>query len=247
MNKLLLPVLTLIAFSAIFFTSCKKSCDAPAKTNLNLRFYPMSGNEELVYNQEYTVNGRKLRFTRAQFYVSAVNLRKTDNTAATPEMPFALVHALETNYSVGLVDSGNYSFLEFAVGVDSATNHGDPNQWSATHPLYVNGTYSTYWTWSQGYVFIRLEGYVDTTAAATGTANTGFAYHIGNDELLRMIYLPINKYIEGSETTIEIDVDYAKMLEDVDFRTELQNHSGLEEALTLKIADNTTEAFTLRP
>lgn len=236
-----------IAFAAVIFTSCKKSCDAPEKTNLNLRFYPMAGSQELVYNQEYIVNGRKLRFNRAQFYVSSIGLRKANNTAPRPEMPFALVHALETDYSVGLVDTGTYSFLEFAVGVDSANNHGDPNQWSATHPLYVNGTYSTYWTWSQGYVFIRLEGYVDTTAAATGSANTGFAYHIGNDDLLRMISLPINKYIEGSEITIEIDVDYAKMLENVDFRTELQNHSGLEEALTLKIADNTTEAFTLRP
>lgn len=246
MKSLTLKIIAAFALLAVVLPSCKKSCDAPGKSTLKLNFYPFAGSDELVFNQEYIVNGRKLKFTRAQFYVSTIRLKKANNTTSTPEMPFALVHALETNYNTGLIDTGNYSFFEFSIGVDSATNHGDPAQWSATHPLYVNGTYSTYWTWSQGYVFIRLEGYVDASPAGNGNPTTGFSYHIGNDELLRNISLPINRIIEGNENSIEINVDYAKMLEDVDFQTELQTHSGANEPLTLKIADKAAEAITLK-
>jgi hypothetical protein len=207
----------------------------------------MAGNDALVYNQEYTVNGRKLKFTKAQFYVSSVRLLNAESASITPEMPYALVHALETNYSVGAIDAGTYSSLEFAVGVDSAANHGDPTQWGATHPLYVNSLYASYWDWSQGYVFMKLEGYVDTTAAAKGTASTGFAYHIGNDEMLRAISISLNKTIEGSNANIELNVDYAKLLEDVDLKTELQTHSIANEPIAAKIADKAQEAITLRP
>lgn len=207
----------------------------------------MAGNDALVYNQEYTINGRKLKFTNAQFYISAVRLIKADSSSTIPEMTYALVHALETNYSAGSVDPGTYIELEFAVGVDSVSNHSDPTQWGVTHPLYVNSLYASYWDWSQGYVFMKLEGYVDTTAAANGTASTGFAYHLGNDEILRTIALSFNKAIGGNEATIELNVDYAKLLEDVDLRTELQTHSISNEPLAAKIADKAQEAITLRP
>ncbi len=246
MKKSVLSALTLVTLLVIFLSSCKPT-DEPTITNLNIHFYPMVGNDALVYNQEYTINGRKLKFIKAQFYVSDVSLKKTDNTTSTPEMPYALVEALETNYSFGSVDDGTYSGLEFAVGVDSVANHGDPTQWGVTHPLYVNSLYASYWDWSQGYVFMKLEGYVDTTAAANGTASTGFVYHIGNDEMLRTIALSINKTIGGNEDAIELNVDYAKLLEDVDLRTELQTHSTANEPLAAKIANKAQEAITLRP
>jgi len=246
MKKSVLSALTLVTLSVIFLSSCKPT-DEPTITDLSINFYPKVGNDALVYNQEYTVNGRKLKFTKAQFYVSAVRLSKAGSSSTPPEMPYALVQSLETNYDFGTVDAGTYSALEFEIGVDSLANHGDPTQWGATHPLYVNSLYASYWDWSQGYVFMKLEGYVDTSAATNGTASAGFAYHIGNDEMLRAVTISLNKTIEGSNAAIELNVDYAKLLEDVDLQTELQTHSIANEPLAIKIADKTQEAITLRP
>lgn len=222
------------------------SCTYYNETDLSLHLYPMAGNNALVYNQEYSVNGRKLKFTRAQFYISNIKLRKADNSTFAPEMPYILFQSLANDYNNGMVDTGNYAFLDLSVGVDSIANHGDPAQWSTTHPLYIGSEYSTYWTWSQGYVFIRLEGYVDSSPAGNGNADAGFAYHVGNDEFLRNVSIPISKNLQGATSIIELNIDFAKMLEDVDFTTELETHSTNNKPLAEKIANKTPEAITLR-
>jgi len=246
MKKSCFSILSALALAIIYFSACNKPNDADQKSALSLNFYPLVGNQSLVYNQEYTVNGRKLKFTKVQFYVSMVSLKNDVNTAIVPTMPYALVHAAEAAYSAGDIESGHYSVLEFAIGVDSISNHADPAQWGTTHPLYINSLYSSYWDWTHGYVFMKLEGYVDTTTAANGTALTGFAYHIGNDDMLRMISLSINNHITASEAVIELNVDYAKLLENIDFQAELQTHSTGTEAIAEKIADKAQEAITVK-
>ena len=264
-SNLLLPaVFAMLLFS---FSSCKKqgctdplainynsdaadddgSCEYYFQTDLSLHLYPMAGNEALVYNQEYIVNGRKLKFTRAQFYISNIKLRKADNSTAAPAMPYILFQALANDYNNGMVDTGTYAFLDLSVGVDSIANHADPALWGTTHPLYIGSEYSTYWTWTQGYVFIRLEGYVDASPAGDGNADVGFAYHVGNDEFLRNASIPISKNVQGQSSVIELNVDFAKMLEDVDFTTEQETHSTNNKPLAEKIANKAAEAITLRP
>lgn len=265
MNKIFFLFLLLLA-STFSFTSCKQkgctdplatnynsaardddgSCVYPDKSALTLNFFPMAGNLPLIYNQEYTVNGRKLKFTRAQFYVSNIALKKNNNSLVYPEIPYALVQSEANAYSIGLCDTGNYAFLEFSIGVDSIANHGDPAQWNTSHPLYVSSPYATYWTWTQGYVFIRLEGYVDSSPDGNGNATTGFAYHIGNDDLLRYVSLALNKNIVAASSAIDLKVDYAKMLENVDFQTELETHTTNNKPLAQKIADKAAEAFSLK-
>lgn len=257
----------LLIILVLSFSSCKKqgctdpvsinynsdaveddgSCEYYLQTDLSIQLYPMAGNDALVYNQEYTVNGRKLKFTRAQFYISDIRLRKADNSTSAPAMPYILFQSLTNDYNNGMIDTGHYAFLDFSVGVDSAANHADPALWGSTHPLYINSPYASYWDWSQGYVFMKLEGYVDTTASANGIPSTGFAYHTGNDEMLRTVSIPLNKTIEGKESYIELNVDFAKLLEDVDLQTELQTHAGVNDPLSVKIADKMQEAITLRP
>ncbi len=246
MKTSVLSITISLALLLLFITSCKKPNDQPSSTSVNLNFYHLVGNNALVYNQEYTVNGRKLKFTKVQFYVSDIQFKKDDNSYTYPEMRYALVHGVETAYTINKLDTGYYKKIEFAVGVDSAANHADPAQWGATHPLYINSNYASYWDWTQGYVFMKLEGYVDSTAAGNGNPTTGFAYHIGNDDMLRNISLTINKEVQGNDASIELNVDYAKLLENVDFRTELQTHSTGSQALAQKIADKTAEAITIK-
>ncbi len=243
-NSFSILLLSLIV-SASVLQGCKNP-DEPTETSLNLNFYPVAGSTAIAYNQEYIVNGRKLKFTRVQFYISDISLKKQDNTFVDPEMRYSLVHADAVAYNTGNIAVGIYTALDFSVGVDSAANHGDPTQWGTTHPLYVNGINSSYWDWSQGYVFMKLEGYVDTTAAANGTNLTGFAYHIGNDEMLRTVSLSMNKNISGDAAAIDLNIDCAKLLENINFRTELQTHTNGNDSIALKIADKVSEAISIK-
>jgi uncharacterized repeat protein (TIGR04052 family) len=66
----------------------------------------------------------------------------------------------------GRVPEGRYRGLTFKLGVPFAHNHGD----QALAPSPLNLT-SMFWTWRDGYKFLRFEGEAD---------GTGFIFHVGS-------------------------------------------------------------------
>lgn len=260
----LLPVITL---SALILTlpACKKqgctdqtalnydadakeddgSCEYSTETALAIHFNSMVGSENLVYNQEYTVNGRKLKFTRAQFYVSGIHLEKHDGSHLHLEDQYLLVHGGAHEYSIGNVPTGSYHGMSFDIGLDSTANHSDPAIYAADHALSPLDANYSHWTWNSGYIFIRLEGYVDTTAAANGTANAGFAYHVGMDSFRRTAELSFQKDFTGTSSQLELAIDWAKFLEGIDLTTELETHTTNNMSLATVVADNGPDAISV--
>ncbi len=220
------------------------SCTYNAETDVEIHFSSMVGTESLVYNQEYTINGRKVKFTRAQFYVSEIHLHQADGDLVHLEDKYLLVHGEEHAYSIGKVASEHYHGISFSVGLDSAANHSDPSTYAADHALSSLDPNYTHWNWNSGYVFIRLEGYVDTTAAANGDADFGFFYHVGFDEFKRDIDLDISQDLVGSTAEIGLEIDFAKFFLGVDMRTENSTHSMDNMMLAEKIADNADDAIS---
>ena len=113
------------------------------------------------------------------------------------------------------VPAGDYTQLEFQIGLPPEVNHADIARWPATHPLnpLVNGLH---WSWQGGYVFAALEGRWSDVAAARATPGRGedprgFSYHLATDARRMAVRFRADFHIEG-DTTIALAVDLARVL-----------------------------------
>lgn len=262
MNRLHL-FLALAAITAFSLTSCdqKEGCTDPNALNydaeseldngscvydagnyeLSLHFNSKLGSADFAYNTD-AINweGRKMRFTRAQFYVSKVQVANTpfDNT-------YLLVIPEVESYSIGSIMAGDHQDFRFMVGVDSSANHLDPALRPSGHALSSTNPNFEHWGWDPGYIFIALEGLVDTTADKTGEANSPFLYHIATDQLASHVVLQGHFSVSGN-TTITVGIDWLKFFHSVDLRANPMTHSmGNNMTLPMAVTTNVPSVFTL--
>jgi hypothetical protein len=72
------------------------------------------------------------------------------------------------------VPAGDYTGLEFVVGVDSAKSVSPIEQRTGVLDPAA-GASGHYWSWNAGYIFMKMEG----TSPASPNADNKFQYHIG--------------------------------------------------------------------
>lgn len=248
-------ILLLTVVTGLLFSGCKKDDDdetTPAPTpNAVQRFgfhmHSMVGSSAAAYGTTFTDNsGRKFNLADFRFYISNVVLIKDDGS----EYPFTnkviLVNPTTNEYDLGDAPVGSYKGFKFILGLDSATNHSDPTIYPASNPLSIQSP-SIHWTWNSGYIFMKVEGQVDTTLANTGTPNYDFFYHIGMDMFKRNIDFSTEAFtiVSGSDKEIGLEFDLLEMLSNVDMRTENETHTMNNMPLATKIADNWSSAFTI--
>ncbi|MCF8256828.1 MAG: hypothetical protein K9J06_04715 [Flavobacteriales bacterium] len=210
-------------------------------TYLNLRFNHRLGGVDFGYGAVATNwEGRKVKFTLAQFYMSKIKLGTT-----TFEDSYLLVSARKDLLGVGHIGAGDHAGLSFNVGVDSAVNHLDPATWPFDHTLSSNNIDHAHWSWNPGYIFMKLEGRVDTTAAMDGDADAAFSIHIGLDELLTNVALAGNMNVSGDTAIIGINVDWLRFLDNVDLRLERSTDSFNNPGLAVAVKGNIASAFSL--
>ncbi len=243
----------LVAF--LLFTSCKKDekevTPTPTNTTQTLDFHWHTNVDTLdvAYGVEFrTASGRKFNISDLRYYVSNFVLIKKDGTSyPIPETVF-LINPNNRDYSLGKVPVGEYKGFTFQFGIDSARNHMDPTTYSASNPLSIQSP-NIHWDWNPGYIFLKLEGKVDTTAAANGTANFDYFYHVGLDANRKTVDFSNSPFtiVSGSDKEIHFEFDLLKALANVDMRIENATHSmgpGMEGMqLATKIANNMVDAF----
>lgn len=172
---------------------------------LKVQLTPVAGDEAFQTGQTYTnVQGRSYLLQNLQVYISDIKLIGTngDEFALMPEgqaepvwlFDFAdqTIYGANATYTNGVlstealpVPAGDYNGVTFSLGVPARLNTGiDPVTYGTTHPL--SEQHGTIWTWNSGYIFLKLDGVIDTTAAATGQNLAGsLTYHLGLDTLRR--------------------------------------------------------------
>ncbi len=167
----------LSAFTAITFTGCKK--DDPDDTaptaeagTLNVQFNNVVGTQNLELNTGNYTNemGQPFTVSTFKYYVSNLKLKKTDGTYFTVANSYYLVNQEVSNsnkMTLSNVPAGEYTALEFVIGVDSARNCSGA-QTGALDPS--NGMF---WTWNSGYIFLKLEG------NSIASVDSGLTFHIG--------------------------------------------------------------------
>jgi hypothetical protein len=181
MNKLFLYIIFI--FAAI--TACKKdtivSPPAPEpepekKTSLKLSFKAFMNNEDLVINRAklYTnFYGDSLNVGMFKYYVSNVVLKKASGSSDSIRESYYLVDhqsSDKTSFTIENLPEGDYTKIEFLLGVDSARNVSGA-QTGALDPGNL-----MFWDWNQGYVFFKMEGsYKSTAHPVMGD----YALHVG--------------------------------------------------------------------
>ena len=260
-NKFYFAILLLTGL--VLFSSCKrKGCTDPVATNydsdakknccceytpsLALKFNTTFEGQPFELNKEYiqSSSGRKLKFTKVKFYVSNVFL---DNQGLANEANYGhfQYNSVETVFSAGSFPVGSYQNLHFQVGVDSVTNKQKlPSDFPSGHPLADS---DMHWSWNTGYIFIKLEGMVDTTPVPDNTLDKIFLFHLGLDPIRKGISL--NMPVTGNENDkdpieLAIQVRLEQFFNNIDLATENNTQTLDNLPLAEKMANNIPAVFS---
>lgn len=232
----------LLALAALALVGCEADT-MEDDASLSLLLDARVGTQTLVANapnQAYTVNGRKMTLASARVYLSDIILLREDGTEVPVSMePVTLPAKAEdgtdtqvtvdrrvvlarsdaggTSYTLGDVPAGAYKGVRFNVGLAGLANRADATQAPATSPLATQTDKSNYWSWNSGYIFLRLDGKVD--ANGDGVADDAdWNVHLGTSAMLTPVELlePFDLE-EGEMQDLHVMVDYARMLQGIDY------------------------------
>jgi cytochrome c peroxidase len=217
--------------------------------DLALRWAPEFAGRPLTFESPEHTNaaGQVLSFTRLDFLVSGLALRRADGVWVPGSPPYAFVNAREGELRLIVRDlpDGRYTGLRFQVGVPPDVNHQDAATWPPGHPLNptVNGLH---WGWLGGYVFAAVEGTWNGPAAERG----GFSFHLATDAQLMTVELPIELTLPTTQT-YALSLDLAHLWQGPDpWRLNAESattHSREGDALAGRLARRLSTAFRLGP
>lgn len=141
------------------------------------------------------------------------------------------------------LSEGSFKALRFKIGLSPDSNHSDPSQYPARHPLNPNLN-RLHWTWQTGYIFLALEGhYLDSEKE-----KHGFLYHYANDWNLTSVTLPVE--LDGAANNgLGITFDLQKLLGDASgfsFQTAGRStHSRKSDPVAEQFKANLPAAFSV--
>ncbi|MCI4668076.1 MAG: hypothetical protein MRZ79_07935 [Bacteroidia bacterium] len=213
-------------------------CDFP---NLTVNFSYSVDGQELTKGTTYTINGTAISFSDVQFYVFNPRVAKDGVMEATGETHFISFD----NRSIEFEDltAGHKHMLMFGLGVDSTTNatiqpsDSDLADGAALGPQNP----SMHWGWDNGYIFLKMDGMVDTDG--DNVPNAGMEFHIGKNINFNTIALEIHTDALEDEVEVTVDVDFAKAFTGIDLSKDYITHTGDFPALANTVINNMKTAF----
>ncbi|RYM35845.1 hypothetical protein ERX46_02290 [Brumimicrobium glaciale] len=248
MKKLLL----LLFFAGLMYSCNNKQpkevspeeMELKARVNIipNYQGVPMEFNQTYTTQEGYTIEFTKLNIIMTNFKDNGKQLFQSG------------VYKFEKDKRLLWEGVGNYT--EFTsitanIGVDATQNHEDPSARDADDPLFILNSGDMHWGWNTGYIFVMIEGKADTSALQDGSEMTNFAYHIGNDDLLRSFSLQGLNWMKVNsqlfETNIQLDLYkiFDGETEDIDIKTERISHTNPGQiALSEKVINNFVKALS---
>lgn len=208
---------------------------------LDLGFSPQSSGlaffpEEVYENHD----GQRFMLERFRFLISDLRLVDKDGvedtlvdyalvdfTSSSLRTPDTLINGA-TNMELEIVP-GTYETLKFNIGVPAERNNGNPAEFPEDHPLSIRQ--GLHWTWSSGYIFLQIDGRLDTTINDEGELEQAFIYHAGTNDLIRPMEFSLNDLVldeDGmAEYRLEVDVNrtFFNDTEGIDMKVDNLTHS----------------------
>ena len=214
-------------FTLVFLGCILSSLTAQDK-NLTFKFNHNAGSQPMELNKTvFTIhNGKKVKLTRADFFLSGVSLHASNNDSFKIKDSYVLVSAKEPSktHSVGsFPENLDFRVVKMDVGIDKDKNHADPTLYPASHPLGPKSP-DMHWGWAAGYRFIAIEGLVDNNN--DGTPEQEFQFHSLGDALLFQTILDLNGSHHVETEPMVINLDYIKLFDALSMSGNLIQHGS---------------------
>lgn len=198
-----------------------------AQTAIQLR--PSFGGEALELEKEYERGKEKINFSALRFYLSDVKLLQGNKTVYSETQSYHLIDAeVPSTLIISLKNAPKkYNKIAFNIGIDSLTNV------SGAMGGDLDPTKGMYWTWQNGYINFKLEGF----NAVCNTRNHFFQYHLGGYQPPFATLQPLVLAVKSKTKTLLIDVAVDKFLEGIDMSktAEIMSPSAFAVELSRKL------------
>lgn len=193
----------LAALVALIFTSCKKETnfDIQKTGAIKIKFDHIAHGKKLSLNTETYTNAANETYSVSmlKYYIS--NIKVTNIKGETYVLPkkdsYFLIDQskLESLKPSITIPEGEYTSLEFNVGIDSATNVSPLEGRIGVLDIANN---DMYWSWNSGYIFFKIEG----SSESANSQDKKFRYHIG-------LYGGMNSPTVNNNKIIKINLEAA--------------------------------------
>jgi hypothetical protein len=249
MNKNLKYALLVLSITVSIFAGCDKDDPEPEAGNVTFKFDNMVGTEDLAIGSgNYTnANGDAFNVTLFNYYISNVKLKRADGTFFTEPNSYHLVKetdAASTTFKLSEVPEGEYTEVQFMLGVDSARNVSG----AQTGALDLSN--GMFWTWNSGYIMAKVEG---SSPQSTQTTND-LVFHVGGfsgtNNVIKTISLPLSTRAKVSadiDPVITLKADVLAWFSSpnvIDFS--VMNLVHMPGADAKKMADNYANMFSVK-
>jgi hypothetical protein len=252
--------LLLLLFVLPFLSSKCEDDPKPVTVNcegvLNMNFKPTLNNQPFVANKVFLINGKKVRFSKFQFYASTIS-------ASASADPLGPIPTCDDNANVFFMDftqlddslksikgvtttlsqfrNGSFQDISFGLGVNATLNGKTPSDFTSTNPLSKS---EEYWSSWKSYIFFKLEGLMDKDG--DGSFETGITYHTGSNDAITSTKFTKNIEISSKGTTLNFDLDMNKLLTGFDFTTLNRIENLTQKEDMKKLMTNLVSAISIK-
>lgn len=215
-----------------------------AQTEVILRFDHRLDGKAFALNQEATSpKGTKYKVTRLQFYLSGLKITHDGGQELSLTTVYLFVDPSKpasNQFSLGTFNNiNNIEKIEFACGVDAASNHLDPASFPINHPLAPKNP-TMNWGWTAGYRFISLSA----NAARTNGSFLDAVFIEGlGDSNYKVKSYSVSGTLENGKIYVDMVAEYNKLLEDIVIAGGATNHGETGSAAVL-VANTSQKVFS---
>jgi hypothetical protein len=132
----------------------------------------MLGKLRFIPGEMVVFKGDTLQCSELKMYLGSFSLLKSGKTVAQWPFDYFLVDfsdATTTSFRLPEVPSTDFDEVSFLIGVDSLLQVDGP------HGGALDPAKGMYWTWQNGYIYVKMEG----TSSQSPAPNHAFAWHMG--------------------------------------------------------------------
>ena len=242
---------TAYGLSALALAACG-AASAPAGSPVRVEISHFAGAAPLRLGDAppiTTASGDAFTLSKLRYYLSNFRLRRADGSwfvapqSAESSEGYHLVDAAvpaSTTFEIANVPAGNYTGIEFLIGIDAARNHAGA-QTGALDPAR-----GLFWSWKTGYIFFQFEGH---SPQSTSSGQT-LTYHVGGDATAaRTVLLPLAPKPARVEArlvpTIHLKADVGRLFDAPNAIRFGELSAAMDAERVRPIADNVAALFTV--